>query len=356
MKFSTSYIIAASQLFAVAFGAPLLKTDARTARSLVARAAYKVFGGDGTTAQGWPAESEWASFEEIWAANEDTMSKSCSQWGQENNSKEEIAAIKKGIMAVSKESGIAEHFLLTFMMQESKGCVRAPTTNYGVNNPGLMQSFNGKSSCNPDGNGVVPCPDDTIQGMISDGAGVGLEFGLGQAIKQSGADDVSKYYKAARIYNSGSIAASGNLGDGIATHCYSTDIANRLLGWASDGASGCDEATIGAQGGGSPSAGASDKPKADKPKTDTTQQTESEPEAEGPSDETPSQGATGGGSSPSGPKAEGAASGCTKWYSVKKGDTCSSAGVDVAKLTELNTSLKSDCSNLMAGTAYCVAA
>lgn len=66
MHFSTSYIIAASQLFAVAFGAPLFKADAATARSLVARAGYKVFGGDGTTAQGWPAESEWASFEEIW--------------------------------------------------------------------------------------------------------------------------------------------------------------------------------------------------------------------------------------------------------------------------------------------------
>jgi hypothetical protein len=275
------------------------------------------------------------------------MGKSCSQWGQENNSKEEIAAIKTAIMEVAKESGIAEHFLLTFMMQESKGCVRAPTTNYGVNNPGLMQSFNGKSSCNPDGNGVVPCPPDMIKGMISEGAGVGLEFGLGQAIKQSGADDVSKYYKAARIYNSGSVAPSGNLGDGIATHCYSTDIANRLLGWASDGPSGCDEATIGGIGGGAPSAGPSDDKK---------------DEAEGPSDEAPTQTPTetpasaNNDTSPAGSKAEGAAGSCSKWYSVKKGDTCASTGIDAAKLTELNTSLKSDCSNLMAGTDYCVAA
>jgi hypothetical protein len=66
MKFTASYIIAASQLFAVAFGAPLFKADVKTARSLIQRAAYKVFGGDGTTAQGWPAEKEWASFDEIW--------------------------------------------------------------------------------------------------------------------------------------------------------------------------------------------------------------------------------------------------------------------------------------------------
>jgi hypothetical protein len=370
MLFSASYIIAASQLFAVAFGAPLLKADSKTARSLVARAGYKVFGGDGTPAQGWPSESEWASFEEIWSANEATMGKSCSQFSQENNSKEETAAIKKAIMEVSKESGIAEHFLLTFMMQESKGCVRAPTTNYGVNNPGLMQSFNGQHSCNPDGKGVVPCPDDMIKGMISDGAGVGLEFGLGQAIQKSGANDVSKYYKGARIYNSGSIAPSGNLGDGIATHCYATDIANRLLGWASDGGSGCSEATIGTMQGGAPSGG-SDKPKTDEPKTDepkTDAPKTDAPTTDAPKTDAPKTGdeassgdntqmaATGGDSSPSGPKAEGAASGCKKWYSVKQGDTCTSAGVPMAKLAELNTSLKPDCSNLMAGTAYCVGA
>jgi len=50
-------------------------------------------------------------------------------------------------------------------------------------------------------------------------------------MSQAGSDDVSKYYKAARIYNSGSVASSGNLNDGIATHCYASDIANRLTGW-----------------------------------------------------------------------------------------------------------------------------
>lgn len=354
MKFTASYIIAVSQLFAVAFGAPLFKADAKTARSLVQRAAYTVFGGDGTTGQGWPEESAWASFDDIWAANEDTMGKSCTQWGQENNSPQEIADIKTAILEVAKESGIASHFLLAFMIQESKGCVRAPTTNYGVNNPGLMQSFNGKSSCNPDGNGVVPCPAETIKGMISEGAGIGLEFGLGQAIEKSGASDVSKYYKAARIYNSGSIAASGNLGDGIATHCYSSDIANRLLGWASDAGSECDEATIGGMTGSAPRTGASEGT------TEKPQKPETETNAEGSNQEAPTQTPTqtpaAGGDSPSGPKAEGAAANCTKWYSVKKDDTCSSTGIDLAKLTELNTGLKSDCSNLMAGSAYCVAA
>lgn len=36
---------------------------------------------------------------------------------------------------------------------------------------------------------------------------------------------------AARLYNSGSIAPGGDLGAGGSTHCYASDIANRLTGW-----------------------------------------------------------------------------------------------------------------------------
>ncbi len=117
------------------------------------------------------------------------------------------------------------------MMQESKGCVRAPTTNYGVTNPGLMQSHDGAGSCN---NGAVqnPCPSSEITQMITDGAtGTAAGDGLKQCMSESKATDVSEYYKAARIYNSGSVASSGNLQDGIATHCYASDVANRLTGW-----------------------------------------------------------------------------------------------------------------------------
>ncbi len=43
------------------------------------------------------------------------------------------------------------------------------------------------------------------------------------------------FYRAARIYNSGSIDASGDLGAGVATHCYASDVANRLMGWTGNG-------------------------------------------------------------------------------------------------------------------------
>lgn len=46
-----------------------------------------------------------------------------------------------------------------------------------------------------------------------------------------GSDIAQGYYRAARAYNSGSVAASGNLQDGGATPCYASDIANRLTGW-----------------------------------------------------------------------------------------------------------------------------
>lgn len=54
----------------------------------------------------------------------------------------------------------------------------------------------------------------------------------------------ASFYKAARAYNSGTVASSGNLGQGIATHCHASDIANRLLGWT-DSPSLCAPNVIG---------------------------------------------------------------------------------------------------------------
>jgi hypothetical protein len=54
-----------------------------------------------------------------------------------------------------------------------------------------------------------------------------------EATAQYGVTQSRAFYIAARLYNSGSVASSGDLGGGIATHCYSSDIANRLTGWVS---------------------------------------------------------------------------------------------------------------------------
>lgn len=122
-------------------------------------------------------------------------------------------------------------------MQESKGCVRVPTTFSPapdfVRNPGLMQDHNGAATCHENDHQVMnPCPTAIILQMVRDGvAGTTDGDGLAQCLNLAGASDTSAYYKAARLYNSGSIDPSGALEGGVATHCYASDIANRLTGW-----------------------------------------------------------------------------------------------------------------------------
>lgn len=87
---------------------------------------------------------------------------------------------------------------------------------------------------------MYPCPYETIEEMIREGTagtfegrGMGLVMALRTATTvEGGVDDVGRYYRAARVYNSGSVDASGDLGKGVATHCYASDVANRLTGWS----------------------------------------------------------------------------------------------------------------------------
>jgi len=189
--------------------------------------------------------SDWvSSFDTMFEANKGVMSSSCAQWGVADNSDDEIDTMSTSIQSVASSTGVDPRFILAIIMQESNGCVRAPTTNYGVRNPGLMQTHNGAGTCN-DAEVSHPCPASEITQMIQDGVGgTSSGDGLKQCLSESGASDVSMYYKAARIYNSGSIDTGGNLGAGIATHCYASDVANRLIGWSS-GPSSCQADTVG---------------------------------------------------------------------------------------------------------------
>jgi hypothetical protein len=116
---------------------------------------------------------------------------------------------------------------------------------------GLMQSCNGSGTCNDgvsqNGNVQTPCPDSEITQMIQDGvdgADGGSCAGLVQDLQKAGTSDVSQYYIAARLYNSGSVDSS-NLDDGLgSTPCYASDVANRLTGWV-NAASCCDASTGG---------------------------------------------------------------------------------------------------------------
>ncbi|KAF7953800.1 uncharacterized protein EAE97_001199 [Botrytis byssoidea] len=221
----------------VAFAAPTPVAEP-TAENLVERAvAYKMFTGNGSN---WPAISAWTTFETMWANSQSVMTISCKQFGgAANNSPAEIANIKSAITSVAASSGVDARFILAIVMQESGGCVRAPSTAGQVFNPGLMQDHNGAHSCNMNGNPISPCPAATITGMIKDGTVgtygvVGGGDGLQQCLTQSGSPKTAQgAYAAARIYNSGTYVKGTDLGAPLwGTSCYASDVANRLLGWA----------------------------------------------------------------------------------------------------------------------------
>ncbi|OAA44436.1 Lysozyme-like domain protein [Cordyceps fumosorosea ARSEF 2679] len=194
----------------------------------------KTFFGNGEPSSGWPELAQWVSFDTMWATNlKKVIFQSCPA-GQ-TNSASESADVKSAIKNVAESSGVDERFILAVALQESGCCVRAPTTIGSVSNPGIMQSHDGTHSCYK----KERCPRDIIQGMIADGVtGTPSGDGLAQILGKVGGSGVSRYYKAARMYNSGSIDASGLLEEGGSTHCYASDIANRLIGW-SQGSTGC---------------------------------------------------------------------------------------------------------------------
>lgn len=98
------------------------------------------------------------------------MFSSCSWWGQAGDSGPEVGEIWNAIEATAAATFVDHRFILATIMQESGGCVRAPTSNYGVRNPGLMQDHNGAGTCNDNNLVQIPCPNAEIDLMISEGS------------------------------------------------------------------------------------------------------------------------------------------------------------------------------------------
>ncbi|KAJ5124381.1 uncharacterized protein N7515_008206 [Penicillium bovifimosum] len=402
--FFPSLILAAGSLATLIQAIP----HGATHRSLHRRAAatYAVMGGNGDISDGWPSMAQWAEYETLWSLNKILIAASC------DNSDDETSDIDSSIKSVASQTGVDPRFILAIVMQESKGCVRVHTTNNGVQNTGLMQSHAGEGSCNKDGSQTTPCPSSMIKQMIEDGtAGTPQGDGLKQCLATQSGSDATKYYKAARTYNSGSIDPSGNLGAGGATHCYASDIANRLRGWAGD-VTECLEGTIGsitkglASLGGSASADDSSDDSSDESSSSSTTtaaaqvtepaepvhstqtlqpvhttetvppvQTSSAPNwapdvnmaakaAPTPSWTTKSApaattAATTAGSS-SAPLYPDASPSCREYYTVLDGDFCNkltkTVGITFPDLRSLNSGLDEKCTNLWLGYQYCIKA
>ncbi|KAI5359367.1 putative transglycosylase SLT domain 1, Lysozyme-like domain superfamily [Septoria linicola] len=181
----------------------------------------------------FPNADDWVSFDHMWKSNKAKMKTACTDhsWG-ENNSDDEMDQIKDAIQYVSKASLVDHRLILAVIIQESKGCLRVTSTDsvHGVHNPGLMQSHDGSSYDEKHSS-------DSIRQMIKDGTqGTPKGDGLVQVLDRFG-----DAYSAARAYNSGDVAKSGDLSDAIgATPCYASDVANRLTGWG-EAKSKCDD-------------------------------------------------------------------------------------------------------------------
>ncbi|KAF2837111.1 carbohydrate-binding module family 50 protein [Patellaria atrata CBS 101060] len=364
----TPLIVAAATFSSFTLGATLSRRHGHAAyheslhvHSFEERATdtYKVYGGTGDILNGWPdLPLWWKTYEEMFTANKPLMKASCKNiWNLPNNSDAEITAIFQSITTAAKAAGMDRRFVLAVIMQESKGCVRAPTTNNGVRNPGLMQSHNGVGTCNDKNKVTNPCPTATILQMLMDGAnGTKSGEGLRQCVARSGATDISRFYKAARLYNSGSIDPSKNLGKGIATHCYASDIANRLTGWV-NAKSGCNENTIGNNNGVVVKPTTTSKPTPTPTPTSKSSTTSKPTTTTKPTSTSAKPTSTTSTAAPS-PTAPGVVSNCKKFYTVASGNTCatiqSQFSVTLAQLRQWNTEILPDCTNLWLGYQYCV--
>ena len=203
---------------------------------------YSFYQGDGSQAGGWPAHDQWISFNALWDSVLPYIGKECVGSGATPNTDEENQQVREAILTISAQAQIDPRFVLAVAMQESTGCVRVQSTANAVSNPGIMQSYMGKGTCNSGGTVQSPCPESQIQLMIQEGVSggeVNLVAGLNRAnsIANLGKAELAQaYYRSARMYNSGpnSFSLGADLGQVGATECYVCDIANRLMGWTTD--------------------------------------------------------------------------------------------------------------------------
>lgn len=137
---------------------------------------YKMYTGNGSIAEGWPAELTWVSFQDLWCANQHVIARSCNVfYNTTNNSDEEMQDLRNAINVVSHETRVDHRFIFAAVMQETKGCVRASSSisKDGIHNPGLLQDFKGSHTCNDGSKILNPCPQEQIEGMIRDGGKLG---------------------------------------------------------------------------------------------------------------------------------------------------------------------------------------
>ncbi|MCJ1387944.1 hypothetical protein MMC18_000787 [Xylographa bjoerkii] len=172
-------------------------------------------------AANFPPMSTWMNFNAMFNRNQQYSLVVVGDTGPEQG------AIYNAIVSVSQQAKVDARVILAVIIQESTGNVRVGCTNNGVENCGLMQSFNPPDpTYNPNNMQA------SITQMVVDGTqGTPAGSGLVQLFNNAGLQTGGNLWDVLRGYNSGSIDFS-NLSDPKgATASYVSDVANRLLGW-----------------------------------------------------------------------------------------------------------------------------
>ncbi|KAF4552094.1 LysM domain-containing protein 9 [Elsinoe fawcettii] len=219
--------------------------------------AYNVYRGSGSVSDGWPAQSKWLNFDDMWTLNLPNIGTNCAWMTDPSgkpvvaNTQQETSDLRAAIVKVADKYSLPRSYVLAIVQQESNGCVRVHTTFNPVRNPGLMQTHNGAGTCNDKSQNLLlsspQCTSSIIEQMVIDGVnGTPDGDGLVQTLVKSGyqSSNVAMYYAGARIYNGGEAGGAWdrtNLAITAGTKCYASDVANRLTGWA-QGSSGCEAA------------------------------------------------------------------------------------------------------------------
>ncbi|KAK7987251.1 hypothetical protein PG988_002239 [Apiospora saccharicola] len=168
--------------------------------------------------QNFPSMSSWLTFDQMFGANQNSMSQSGSTW-------DDIGRINVAIRNAAASIGVDERVILGIIMQESHGYVGVQTTfspGEGIPTAGIMQCSNCQGF--PGQNGLSQ---DQISAMVNGGT---THFKANLEDRGNNWNEQS-IYEALREYNSGSVDAS-NLSNGLgATDSYVSDISQRLTGW-----------------------------------------------------------------------------------------------------------------------------
>ena len=97
-----------------------------------------------------PSETRSEIFQPILRFNNNKRARfsSCDRFGVPVDSTSEIDDLYNATQSTASVTKLDPRFILAVVMQESGGCVRTPTTNYRVHNPGSIQDHNGAGTCN----------------------------------------------------------------------------------------------------------------------------------------------------------------------------------------------------------------